>query len=96
LLVSVWVAVRPTMVWDVPGNVIVVESVPANVIEFENEAVFPFVIVRVPVEEVIVSPLILVAVAAPKVGVVNVGDVASASTVPEPVVVISPTTPALL
>jgi hypothetical protein len=40
-------------------------------------AVFAFVIVNVPVDDVIVRPLIEVAVAAPIVGVVSVGEVAS-------------------
>jgi len=73
--VNVWAAsVRATEAL-VEGNVIVVESVPARVILLETDKVFAFVTVKVPVEEVIVSPLILVAVAAPKVGVINVGEV---------------------
>jgi hypothetical protein len=51
----------------------VVESVPANVIELLNEAVLPLVTVNVPVDDVIVRPLILVAVAAPRTGVTSVG-----------------------
>jgi hypothetical protein len=64
--------------------VIVDPSVPANVKMFEIVAVLPFAIVSVPVELVIVRPLIDVAEAAPSVGVTRVGEVASTST-PDPV-----------
>lgn len=74
------------MVADVLGKVIVVESVPARVSVLLAERVLPFVTVRVPVEEVIVRPFTEVAVAAPIVGVVSVGEVAR-TTEPEPVVV---------
>lgn len=65
----------------------VVKSVPAKVMEFENEAVLPLVIVNVPVVLEIVRPLTVVAVAAPRVGVTKVGLLAKASVDPEPVVV---------
>lgn len=61
------------MLDDVDGNVIVVESVPAKVIELLNDAVLPLVTVSVPVDDVIVRPLTLVAVAAPMLGVTSVG-----------------------
>jgi hypothetical protein len=87
--VNVWAAsVRATEAL-VEGNVIVVESVPARVILLETDKVFAFVTVKVPVEEVIVSPLILVAVAAPKVGVINVGEVVR-ETAPVPFTAVIP------
>lgn len=73
------VAVFPVVntVLDVAGNVIVVESVPDNVSELVTANVLALVIVRVPVVVVIVRPLMLVAVAAPKTGVVRVGVLAN-------------------
>jgi hypothetical protein len=50
----------------------VIEEV-ASVVESEAVRVFPFEMVNVPVELVIVKPLMLVAVAAPKAGVTSVG-----------------------
>lgn len=70
---------------EVVGNVITVESVPEKVSVFVTAKVLRFVIVKVPVEEVTVRPLILVAVATPKTGVMRVGVLAS-TTAPEPVV----------
>src|SRR3989338_12665 len=52
-------------------------SVPASVNVLLTDNVFPFVMVSVPVDEVIVRPLILVAIAAPRVGVTSVGDLAN-------------------
>lgn len=63
------------IVAEVVGKVMVVESVPSKVRVFATLKVFPLVMVRVPVEEVIVSPFIEVAVATPKVGVVRTGEV---------------------
>lgn len=114
-------------VFEVVGNVIVVPSVPASVIELLFVNVFPFartiplefakvipfvasVVVSFAVKvfpsaivsvalvagAVIVSLLIDVAVATPRVGVVNTGLVVSATSVPVPETVYSPTTPALL
>ena len=48
LFVKVCVAARVTTVPDVDGNVIVVESVPAKVNEFEMAAALPFATVIVP------------------------------------------------
>jgi hypothetical protein len=64
----------------------VVLSVPARVIELFAVKVLPLATVRVPVELVIVSPLTLVAVAAPMFGVVSVGLVAN-TLLPDPVFV---------
>ena len=63
-------------------------SVPVNVKVFDAVNVLPSAIVNVAdvAGAVIVTLLIVVAEAAPKVGVVNDGDVAKANTVPEPVV----------
>ena len=83
------------MVAEVVGKVIVVPSVPARIIELLAVRVFAAAIVKVPVEAVIVSPLIEVAVATPIFGVTRVGEVAKTKTVPLPVVVISPRVPAL-
>jgi hypothetical protein len=66
------------------GNVIVVLSVPARVSVLLADKVLPLVTVRVPVLLVIVSPLTLVAVAAPIFGVVRLGDVAKTKE-PDPV-----------
>jgi hypothetical protein len=60
------------MVAEVLGNVIVVPSVPARVRVFDTDNVLALVTVKAPVLEVIVKPLIEVAVAAPSTGVVNV------------------------
>ena len=62
-----------------PANVIellkeaVFPSVPAIVIELLADKVLPLVTVNVPVDDVIVRPLMLVAVAAPRTGVTSVG-----------------------
>ena len=61
------------------------ESVPANVSVPVQASVLPLVIVRTPVDVVIVKPLMLVAVATPNTGVVRFGDVALT---PEPVPVV--------
>ena len=61
----------------------VIEEV-ASVVESEAVRVFPFEMVNVPVELVIVKPLMLVAVAAPKAGVTSVG-VFSLTILPVPV-----------
>jgi hypothetical protein len=50
-------------------------SVPVNVRVFETDNVLALVIVKTPVEDVIVNPLIEVAVATPNVGVVKAGEV---------------------
>lgn len=70
LFVRVCVAARVTTVSDAPGKVIVVESVPASVSVFDTEKVLALVRVNVPVEAVRVKPLMVVAVAAPMLGVV--------------------------
>lgn len=74
------------MLADAGGNVIVVESVPANVIELFTVAVFPSAIVSVAdvAGAVIATLLIEVAVATPMVGVVKVGEVAKTAA-PDPV-----------
>ena len=77
------------------GRVIVVESVPEKVRVLFAVSVLPEAMVKVPVVEVIPRPLMEVADATPKVGVVKLGDVAKA-TEPEPVVAKFPATPALL
>lgn len=83
LLVTVCVAVRPAIVCVVEGKVITVESVPERVSVLVTANVFALVSVRIPVEAVIVNPLIEVAVATPKTGVINVGEVESTTaTVP--------------
>lgn len=96
LLVSVCVAPSVTTVSDDPGNVIVVESVPASVMELFIVNVFPSTIVSVdPVAGVVIVSLFIdVADATPSVGVVNDGDVVMA-TLPDPLIVYSPSTPAL-
>src|SRR5271157_2172034 len=65
-----------------------------RVIVCGNETVFAFVIVNVPVEEVIVSPLIEVAVAAPKAGAIKVGPLLKTANPPPPLPVSSESTPA--
>ena len=74
------------MLDDADGKVIVVESVPANVIELLKVAVLPSAIVNVALVAgaVIATLLMLVAEATPSVGVVKLGDVANTSE-PEPV-----------
>ena len=67
-------------------------SVPASVKVFETLRVFAFVTVKVPVLVEIVSPLIDVAVATPKNGVVKVGEV-DKTTDPLPVDVVTPVPP---
>ena len=84
--VKVCAASVRAIVAEVVGNVIVVPSVPARVRVFDTDNVFRFVIVSIPVVVVIVSPLTVVAVAAPIFGVVSVGEVAR-TIEPEPVVV---------
>jgi hypothetical protein len=73
LLVRVCVAPKVTTVSDDDGKVIVVESVPARVIELLTVKVLLFAIVKVALlaGAVIVTLFIVVAVAAPKVGVVK-------------------------
>jgi hypothetical protein len=70
-----------------PLTDIVEESVPARVIELEAARVLPLVIESVPVEDDTVNPLILVAVATPMFGVVNVTELAilEVVTAPEPI-----------
>ena len=67
------------------GNVIETLSVPYRFIELLTVNVFPFTTVNVPVELVIVKPLIEVAVAAPNIGVTNVGLVSTTILLPVPV-----------
>ena len=76
----------PDAAFGVPGNVYVVESVPAKVTVLLTASVLPSEIVKVdPVAGVVrVTLLIVVAVAAPNVGVVKEGDVARAMP-PDPV-----------
>jgi hypothetical protein len=76
------------------GNVITVESVPASVSVFEAFRVFPSAMVKVePVAGVVnVTLLTVVAVAAPSVGVVRVGEV-DKTTEPLPVDVVTPVPP---
>ena len=62
----------------------VTPSVPSMVIVLRTENVLPFVRLKVPVLPVIVRPLMLVAVAAPRTGVTKVGEVAR-TTLPVPV-----------
>ena len=52
-------------------------SVPLKISELETVKVLPFAMVKIPVELVMVKPLMLVAVATPKMGVTNVGLVAN-------------------
>ena len=73
LFVSVCVAVRVTTVSLLLGNVMVVESVPAKVSELLTVKVLALASVRAPVVEVILNPLIEVAVVTPKAGVTRVG-----------------------
>ena len=84
--VKVLAASVRAMVAEVDGKVMVVLSVPAKVRVLLAERVLPLVKVKVPVEEVIVKPLTVVAVATPKVGVTNVGEVAN-TRLPVPVTV---------
>jgi hypothetical protein len=68
----------PARVATVPleGRVRVVSAAVEKVSELDPIfRVFPFAIVRVPVDEVIVSPFMEVAVATPRLGVVRVGEV---------------------
>ena len=67
---------------DAGGNVMVVESVPAKVIELLKVAVLPLAIVSVPVEVVIVRPFTEVGVIAPNVSVIA-GVVVGLATLPE-------------
>jgi hypothetical protein len=87
--VNVCVVPNPATVAVAAGNVIVVLSVPANVIVLLIVAVFPSAMVNVALVAgaVIVTLLMLVAVATPIVGVASVGDVAR-TILPEPVVVL--------
>ena len=82
LLVRVSVLVRHTTLSVVPGNVIVVESVPASVKELLAVRVFPAARVSVPVPVVIVLPLTVVGVIAPRVSVMA-GVVVAVATEPE-------------
>jgi hypothetical protein len=63
------------MVAEVLGKVMVVESVPSRVKVFKKLRVLPAVPVKVYVPVVKVFPLMVVAVAAPRVGVTRVGEV---------------------
>ena len=85
LLVKVSVVARPTYV-SVPWNVSVVPSVPARVSELLAVSVLPSAIVRVAevAGVVMVNLLMLVAEAAPRVGVTRVGE-AALTTSPVPV-----------
>lgn len=78
----------------VDGNVMVVESVPAKVNEWLTVNVLADASVSVDVVPTAVSATLLtvVAVAAPKVGVVNVGLV-DRTTLPDPVDVVTPVPP---
>ncbi len=85
----------PTTVPEAPvaaGKVQVSESVPASVKLLLAVKVFPLAIVRVPVEEVMVKPLIEVAVATPNTGVTSVGEL-ERTTDPVPVEVVVPVPP---
>jgi len=75
---------------EAEGKVNTVASVPAKVKELLAVRVFPPPIVRVPVEEVMVRPFIEVAVAAPILGVVKVGELAK-TIAPVPVVLLPKT-----
>jgi hypothetical protein len=70
--VNVFAASVRAIVAEVEGNVIVVESVPSNVILLLNVRVLPATPVSVYVPVVKVLPFILVAVATPRTGVTNV------------------------
>ena len=72
LLVKVCVAARVTTVSEAEGKANDVLSVPVNVKVLLAVSVFPLAIVNVPVDEVMVNPLMLVAVAAPSAGAVKV------------------------
>ena len=93
--VNVCAASVLAIVASVVGKVIVLPSVPAKIRELLAVSVLPSAIVKVAlvVGAVIVILFIEVAVATPKIGVTKVGDVAL-TTLPEPVVAISSTTPA--
>ena len=67
-------SIRATVA-EVLGKVMVVASVPARVRVLLTVNVFPAANVNVPVELVIVMALSVVAVAAPRTGVIKVGDV---------------------
>ena len=75
----------PTIPSLAAGNVMVVESVPDSVRELFAVKVLPAPKVKVPVLEEMMFPLILVAVATPRVGVTNVGDVSITNLEPVPV-----------
>ena len=75
---------------EAEGKVNTVASVPAKVKELLAVKVLPPPIVRVPVEEVMVKPFIEVAVAAPMLGVVKVGELAK-TIAPVPVVALPKT-----
>jgi len=79
-----------TTVPEAEGKVNTVASVPAKVKELLAVRVLPPPIVRVPVEEVMVRPFIEVAVAAPILGVVKVGELAK-TIAPVPVVALPKT-----
>lgn len=89
LLVSVSVPASDAKVALEEGNVIVVASVPARVMELLAVSVFPSAMVSVAevVGAVMVTLFMLVAVAAPMVGVVRVGLV-DITTFPVPVIVL--------
>ena len=93
--VNVCAASVLAMVASVVGKVIVLSSVPAKTMELFAVSVLPSAIVKVALAVgcVIVTLFMVVAVAAPNVGVTKVGEVAL-TTFPDPVVAISSTTPA--
>lgn len=76
------------IVADVPGNVMVVESVPARVMELLAVRVLPSAIVKVADDDGAVRATLFtdVAVATPIFGVTSVGEVASTA-LPVPVIV---------
>jgi hypothetical protein len=71
--VNVFAASVLAIVALVLGNVITVLSVPESVNVLVAASVLAFVIVSAPVLDVIVRPLMLVAVATPRTGVMRVG-----------------------
>lgn len=94
LFVSVSVVARPVRTSDTVGNVKLVPSVPAKVIELLIANVFPLAIVRVALVAgwVIFNLLIEVTVATPKFGVIKLGLLAS-TRAPLPVLLVVPLPP---
>lgn len=78
---------RPAMVAEMPGNVMVVESVPASVRLELAVSVLPSRMVKVdPVAGAVrVTLFIVVTVATPRTGVTRVGEVSITNLVPVPV-----------